>query len=216
MWSTCSSLASQAGNRLISGWPLPLVESQVLSEEERNGLISWANEKELWRPSARHGSGDRAGQAIEGYPWTALLTSPHPTATALRQWVAKTFQAPLEHVEAVRLIRYRPGESAPQARSDARPEDDQSLWLSGQRLLTVMLQLNDSAGSTLFPELLEGQGLYAQVPGGNALVWPTVDAKGKPTTLAQRQALPAETERYVAVTWLRVGPAPGELGGAPA
>ena len=215
VWSTCSSLASLAGNRLICGYPLPLVESQVLTEEQRLELISWANEKDLWRPSARYGSGEREGEAIEGYPSTALLTSPHPTATALRRWVAKTFQAPLEHVEAVRLIRYRPGECAKEARSDARPEDDQSLWLSGQRLLTVLLELNDSS-AMLFPELLEGQGLHAQVAAGSALLWPTVDVEGKPTTLARRQALCASSERYVAVTWLRVGPAPGEPGGAPA
>lgn len=123
-------------------------------------------------------------------------------------------------METVRLIRYRPGEAPKTARSDLRPAEDSSLWLSGQRLVTVMLQLNDisahDGGETLFPNLQEGEGMKIGLQAGSALIWPTVDRDGSPTDLTQRMALPTEGTKYVALTWLRVGPAPGETGGAPA
>ena len=58
--------------------------------------------------------------------------------------------------------RYRQGEGALAAHADARPEHDTSLWLSGQRLATVMLQLgalpDGAGGDLLFPLLEEGRG----------------------------------------------------------
>eukprot|EP00438_Fugacium_kawagutii_P005704 Skav227834 [mRNA] locus=scaffold948:455653:459617:+ [translate_table: standard] len=228
VWTTCSSLEAKPSSQLVSGWPLPIVEVEKLLLEEEQSLVDLANDNDLWRPSARKGgTGDDAGRPVEGFPWTALLASPshrsNPTAEALRQWVATSFQAPLAHVEAVRLIRYRPGEAPKTPRSDLRPAEDSSLWLSGQRLVTVMLQLNDigahDGGETFFPNLQEGEGSEGMKIGlqaGSALVWPTVGRDGSPTDLTQRMALPTEGTKYVALTWLRVGPAPGETGGAPA
>ena len=226
IWSTCSTLASSPGNRIISGWPLPIVEVQNVLPDMQS-LINLANSNDLWRPSARRGGiGEDAGKPMEGFPWTALLSSPShrsdPSALAFRQWVANSFQAPLAHVEAVRLIRYRQGEAPKMARSDARAATDNSLWLSGQRLVTVMLQLNEislqDGGETFFPNLQEGEGMKIPAVGGSALLWPTVDRNGNPTDLTDRMALPLSTDtvKYVALTWLRVGPAPGEEGGAPA
>lgn len=226
IWSTCSTLASSPGNRIISGWPLPIVEVQNVLPDMQS-LINLANFNDLWRPSARRGgTGEDAGKPMEGFPWTALLSSPShrsdPSALAFRQWVANSFQAPLAHVEAVRLIRYRQGEAPKMARSDARAATDNSLWLSGQRLVTVMLQLNEislqDGGETFFPNLQEGEGMKISAVGGSALLWPTVDRNGNPTDLTDRMALPLSTDtvKYVALTWLRVGPAPGEEGGAPA
>ncbi|CAK9036594.1 unnamed protein product, partial [Durusdinium trenchii] len=235
IWNTCSTLASSSDSRtrnarLRAGWPLPIVEvSSILTSEQLESLITLANTQDLWRPSARRGADHpEAGQALPGVPWTALLSAPErrtaPAAEAMRRWVAEAFGAPKEHVEAVRLIRYRQGEAASVARSDARPPEDTSLWLSGQRLAVVMLQLNQpnavpGDGLTDFPNLEEGRGLQLSLTRGSALIWPTVNQDGTPTELAQRRALPLKTPgqvKYLALTWLRVGPAPGESGGAPA
>ncbi|CAE7547687.1 unnamed protein product [Symbiodinium sp. CCMP2592] len=193
-------------NKLVAGWPLPIVEaSGVLSELQMTSLVDLADENDLWRPSARRG-----GAALEGSPWTALLSSPehrdHPTARALRQWTAELFKAPMENVEAVRLIRYRQGEGALAAHADARPDGDTSLWLSGQRLATVMLQLgalpDGAGGDLLFPLLEEGGGKQVALQPGSALVWPTIDRDGHPEKRAARQALPLQLDatKYVAMT----------------
>ncbi|CAE7664980.1 unnamed protein product [Symbiodinium microadriaticum] len=205
VWSTCSSVASETKNKLVAGWPLPIVEATgVLSELQMTSLVGLADENDLWRPSARRG-----GAALEGSPWTALLSSPehrdHPTARALRQWTAELFKAPMENVEAVRLIRYRQGEGALAAHADARPEHDTSLWLSGQRLATVMLQLgalpDGAGGDLLFPLLEEGRGKQVALQPGSALVWPTTDRDGQPDKRAARKALPLQTAatKYVAM-----------------
>ncbi|CAE7238876.1 unnamed protein product, partial [Symbiodinium necroappetens] len=111
----------------------------------------------------------------------------------------------MENVEAVRLIRYRQGEGALAAHADARPEHDTSLWLSGQRLATVMLQLgalpDGAGGDLLFPLLEEGRGKQVALQPGSALVWPTTDRDGQPDKRAARKALPLQTAatKYVAM-----------------
>ncbi|CAE8644075.1 unnamed protein product, partial [Polarella glacialis] len=95
----------------------------------------------------------------------------------------------------------------------------------GQRIAAVMLQLTDlrpgSGGETVFPRLsAPGQGGLTVLPGraGTAIVWPTVDASGVPTQTAARTARPLleDEVKYVAMTWVRTGAAPGEPGGPPA
>lgn len=217
-WSSCSQLAALESGRLLAGFPLPVITvDQAVAPDVTASLVTLANDKNLWRPSARQGvSSGNQGDAVGGRPWTALLASPdlqtHPAVVALRQWTAMAFTVSLQQVEDVRLVRYRQGEVPAGEHPDARPPSDPSLWLRGQRMAAVMFSLNDlpagSGGETHFSRVgFEGEG-GLKVPAlsaGSALVWPTVRADGFPEEKAARCALPVLSDdvKYVAMTWVR-------------
>lgn len=144
---------------------------------------------------------------------------------AVRLWVADVLDVPCEHVEAVRLIRYRDGDVSGAAHADARPEEDPSLWLSGQRTAAVLIHLDEPqqgiGGEVVFPHLSARSGdgaLRISPEAGTAIIWPTVDYNGIPEKRVARQVLPlssAGAVKHVAITWVRSSPAPGQPGGMP-
>lgn len=231
VWGVFNELVAQPGVTTLCTYPVPLIQlKEALSPEVTEGLLRLADKESLWQPSARQGPGSPdPGAAVAGRPWSSLLSKPMHKEQfpvfAARSWVAEVFDIPVEFVEAIRLIRYRAGEAPSGVAADARPPSDASLWLSGQRVAAVMIQLRDipdgAGGEIVFPQLgFAGEGGIRVPPAaaGSVLVWPTVDIAGKPESATARTALPVTKEgvvKYVAMTWIRLGPAPGEEGGAP-
>lgn len=231
-WASISRLASSVpGALMLSMDPAPVVSvPKAVEPTVATELLRLAEVDRLWRPSARKaGSLAGAGEAIAGRPWSALLDRQehkfNPSVNALRLQVADMLDVPCEHVEAVRLIRYRDGDASGPAHADSRPEDDPSLWLSGQRTVAVLIHLDEpehgTGGEVVFPHLSSGSGdgaLHVAPQAGTAIVWPTVDFNGVPETRVARQALPllgAGAVKHIAITWVRSGPAPGQPGGMP-
>jgi len=231
-WGAISRLAaSVSGAHLLSIDPAPLVSvPKAVEPTIAAELLHLAETGRLWRPSARKaGSLAGAGEAIAGRPWSALLDRQehkfNPSVNVVRLWVADVLGVPCEHVETVRLVRYRDGDVSGSAHADARPEEDPSLWLSGQRIAAVLIHLDEpeqaTGGEVVFPHLStrSGEGALCISPeAGTAIVWPTVDFNGIPEKRVARQALALSgvgAVKHVAITWVRSGPAPGQPGGMP-
>lgn len=226
-WGAISKLAEVPGAHLLSIDPAPLVSvPKAVEPRIATELLRLAETGRLWRPSARKAG---TGEAIAGRPWSALLDRQeykfNPSVNVVRLWVADALDVPCEHVEAVRLVRYRDGDVSGSAHADARPGADPSLWLSGQRIAAVLIHLDEpehaTGGEVVFPHLSSrgGEGALRVSPeAGTAIVWPTVDFNGVPETRVARQALPLNgvgAVKHVAITWVRGGPAPGQPGGMP-
>jgi len=214
-----SRLAFGPGGSQLHAEPTPVVSVEgALPPALAAGLLRLADEGGLWRPSARRGT-----EALPGRPWSAPLDRLEhrfsPTVNAVRLWVADSLGVPCEHVEALRLLRYREGEASESPHMDTRPPGDASLWLSGQRAAAVLVHLGDlpegAGGEVEFPEL---EGLRIRPRAGVALVWPTTDYDGRPEPRMARRALPVLGHglvRYAVATWVRSRPAPGQNGGVP-
>lgn len=215
-WSAVARLIAIPGAVMLRGEPLPMVlVPKVISTDDAEALIALAEKDQLWRPSARKaGGGSDAGTPVQGRPWSALLESPHhllhPVVRFLRLWVADAFDVPLEHVEALRLVRYREGEQSGPPHADARPPGDGSLWLHGQRTAAVLIHLRGlpvaAGGDTVFERL---DDLRVPPVSGTALVWPLVNVSGFPEPRAARAAGPVlgkEAIKYTVVTWVRSQP----------
>jgi len=222
-WAALARLGDDEHAETLSIHPVPIVAwPEAVSPEHAAQLLRLADKDNLWKPSVRS-----AGTPVVGRPWSALLSRPehraHPAVEAVRRWVARMVDVPVERVENPRIVRYRPGERSGPAFADARPPGDASLWLSGQRTMTVLISLSDlimgAGGETIFPSL---DNLTLRPELGTALIWPTVTPEGKPEARAARAALPFvsvatedDATKYTLTTWVRSGPAPGEAG-APA
>lgn len=226
VWSACSNIAATGRGTQLSRWPVPVVSIEgALSQEQTTSLIKLADDHNIWLPSARAPS----GTPLDGFPWSALLSSERfkscPAVLAVRKFVADLFGVDMKNIEAVRILRYREGEASSGAHADARPLQDPSLWLSGQRLATVMIQLSDvqerEGGDVVFPKLGDAGDGGLRIPPpplGTALVWPTVNVEGLPDPRTARMQMPLtgkDSVQYKALTWIRSGPVAGEDGGPP-
>lgn len=234
VWTTLEGLSEESDDgvggtskkgKVLRSEPVPVIAVDgAIALEHAAALIRLADADGLWRPSVRKAPGtEDAGSAVMGRPWSALLDKSahrsHPAVVAVRSWVAAALDAPLEQVEALRVVRYCSGEGSGPPHTDARPPGDPSLWLSGQRTVAALFFLGSlpeaAGGEVIFDEL---GGLHIAPREGMALLWPTVNRTGFPERQVARSARPVLGEgvvKYTVSTWLRSRPAPGEIGGAP-
>ncbi|CAE7035791.1 unnamed protein product [Symbiodinium sp. CCMP2592] len=189
--------------------PVPIrLVPDVLVEEHGQELIRIADDAQLWSQSSRRAARDARGEDALRTSSSAVLSLPsmfgNPAVRAVRIWASKALQVPEDFVEALQLVRYRKGEQY-STHVDWGRQQDASLWLGGQRTATALIYLNNlpdgCGGETSFDRL----GVSVRPQAGAALVWPNVDAEGRPQDLVEHRALPllCDVPKYAVNVWIR-------------
>lgn len=196
--------------------PVVLVPGAV-SATDGTELVRLVEEGGLWRPSSRRGARSADGTNARRTSQSALLSAPahfqHPAVRAVRFWVASALSVPMQHVEALQMVRYNRGEEYG-LHVDWGLAQDASMWLGGQRTATALLYLNSlpegCGGETAFERL----GLQVAPSAGAALLWPNVDAHGAPQPLVEHRAMPVlcDATKYALNVWVRGRPLPSYAG----
>ncbi|CAE7206022.1 unnamed protein product [Symbiodinium sp. CCMP2456] len=200
--------------------PVPIrLVPDVLVDEQGQELIRIADDAQLWSQSSRRAARDAQGEDALRTSSSAILSSPsmfgNPAVQAVRSWASKALQVPEDFVEALQLVRYRKGEQY-STHVDWGRQQDASLWLGGQRTATALIYLNSlpdgCGGETSFERL----GVSVRPQAGAALVWPNVDAEGRPQNLVEHRALPllCDFPKYAVNVWIREKSLPAYVGRA--
>lgn len=204
-----------------SPFPVVWLPSWLPSDVSRT-LLDAADSGNLWEPSPLAAPSGRLPVRTSRSAVLAqsrgLSADVLKAAVTAQKGAADLFGLPVSHMEPPQLVCYSPGEFYAPHVDWGRPEDV-TLWLSGQRVATVLVYLNDltseCGGATYFSQL----GLQVFPERGAALVWPNVSALGEPLSETEHEAQPllakacsevGQTRRKVAMNlWARDRPAPG-------
>lgn len=143
---------------------------------------------------------------------TAALPPQDPLVASVTQRISAAFGLDQAFVEPPRLVRYsKVGDTFEPHVDWVVDATDSQLALLGQRVATALLYLDDLpegvGGETYFPRL----GLKVRPVAGAALLWPNVDAFGKPLEATQHAALPLTAEgvcKLAVNIWIRDRPLP--------
>lgn len=187
-----------------------------LSPEEASTLMAAANACDLWEasPLAEKGASapSRTSESAVLAAGRGLPRRAQHVAAVVSERAARCCGLPRTHLEPLQLVRYSAGQYyAPHV--DWGGPEDASLWLSGQRVATVLAYLNDlpygSGGATNFPRL----GVRVAPAQGAALIWPNVDGTGQPLDAVLHEAEPlvegTAVEKIALNIWIRDRPTPG-------
>jgi prolyl 4-hydroxylase len=129
------------------------------------------------------------------FPWVAE----NPAVHALNRRIAVASATRAEQGEPLQVLRYAPGQ-------EYRPHIDAVPGLANQRILTMLVWLNDDyeGGETRFIET----GLTVKGRKGDALLFENVDAEGRPDTKMVHAGLPVTRGvKLLASRWIRANPA---------
>lgn len=135
-----------------------------------------------------------------------------PTAAEVRHRFASAIGLGEDHLEPLRLVRYSEVGQSFEPHVDWIPdESDDQLAAIGQRVATGLLYLTSLpegvGGETTFPEL----DLTFVPRAGSLLLWPNVDAEGRPLPETVHEARPLRSEGVLKVAaniWVRDRPLP--------
>ena len=128
------------------------------------------------------------------FPWVAE----NPAVHALNRRIAAASATRAEQGEPLQVLRYAPGQ-------EYRPHIDAVPGLANQRILTMLVWLNDDyeGGETRFIET----GLTVKGRKGDALLFENVDAEGRPDTKMVHAGLPVTAGvKLLASRWIRANP----------
>jgi prolyl 4-hydroxylase len=128
------------------------------------------------------------------FPWVAE----NPAVHALNRRIAAASATRAEQGEPLQVLRYAPGQ-------EYRPHIDAVPGLANQRILTMLVWLNDDyeGGETRFIET----GLTVKGNKGDALLFENVDAEGRPDTRMVHAGLPVTAGvKLLASRWIRANP----------
>lgn len=112
--------------------------------------------------------------------------------------IAAASATSIDRVEPLAVLRYRPGD-------EYRPHLDTVPGLANQRAVTVLTYLNDDfdGGATVFSET----GLSIAPRTGDAIVFATLDAAGRPDPHARHAGAPVmRGTKYLCSRWIRSAP----------
>lgn len=158
--------------------PLQVLE-KFIDPEDSAGLIGLANANDLWEDAITYAR-DARGQPAARKAESAWLPQDHPLVVMVRKAAAQAFGLTPAHVEPVRLARYRYPDSKFAPHVDWAWEGEVDAATAGQRIGSAIVYLTDvpaeNNGTTVFPNL----GLEVKPQNGRAVVWPNVDATGRP------------------------------------
>lgn len=201
-----------AGAGLPVGDSVPILEVRsALTPYDAEQLIRMADEGALWRGSEELAGarpiGRRTSESAQLNQLRHVFTEP---VMRVRSWVAYALQVPDKHIEGLQLVRYSKGQRFAR-HMDWSPAGDPDLWISGQRVATVLMYLNTlpegCGGQTVFDEL----GVSVTPELGKAILWPNVDRQGMPEPLTAHEAMPVtcdEPTKYMMNVWIRERPQP--------
>ncbi|UAJ08627.1 2OG-Fe(II) oxygenase [Glacieibacterium megasporae] len=109
--------------------------------------------------------------------------------------IAAASNTGIDRVEPLAVLRYNPGD-------EYRPHLDTIPGLANQRAVTVLTYLNDSfdGGATVFSET----GLSVAPRTGDAIVFQTLDAAGRPDPMTRHAGAPVTRgTKYLCSRWIR-------------
>ncbi|CAJ1362151.1 unnamed protein product [Effrenium voratum] len=190
VWSQLQGASLQSAGWLLTDRPPVRLFEDFVSEEEVEAL----------RAAARY---DGFGRRDRGFVRGAA-------AGRLRRRMAQAFGVEESYLEPLRVVRYSRPEQGFERHVDWIVDaSDPQLELLGQRVATGLLFLDDLpkgvGGETDFPAL----GLAVTPMTGTALLWPNVDADGRPLPEMIHEGVPLkEREKVVVNVWVRDRPLP--------
>lgn len=124
------------------------------------------------------------------FPWVGE----NPTVHALNRRIAKASGTAPEQGETLQVLRYRAGQQY-------RPHTDAIPGLANQRVMTMLVYLNDDfeGGETDFPEL----GITIRPKQGEGLLFRNVDARGTPDPTLLHAGVPVRSgTKLLASRWI--------------
>ena len=184
----------------------PRIFDGILTAEECNAIIEVAAPK--LAPSSM--AGRRIGERIQTRArtssecWLASDEFPEGVQLRLLQIVATTTGKPVEHIETLRVVRYKIGEFY-RAHQDWFPQPQERFEEGGQRTHSAVLYLRkpEAGGETYFPVLK----LRVEPRAGRLLVWNNLDQDNNPSPEALHEATPPTAgTKWVLTTWVREHP----------
>lgn len=116
--------------------------------------------------------------------WTGFISqsgkpSTHPIVNRVLTQVSVLSGYPIEHLESINIVRYRPGEQYKAHFDSFEPDNVNIMGREGQRIMTFFVYLNDvpeeCGGATYFPNV----NLRVQPKVGSCTVWFNTDPTGK-------------------------------------
>ena len=128
------------------------------------------------------------------FPWVAE----NPAVHALNRRIAAASATQAEQGEPLQVLRYAPGQ-------EYRPHIDAIPGLANQRILTMLVWLNDDyeGGETRFMKL----DLTVTGRTGDAILFDNVDAEGRPNSQMEHAGLPVTRGvKLLASRWIRANP----------
>lgn len=125
------------------------------------------------------------------FPWVGE----NPAIHALNRRIAAASQTDVAQGEPLQILRYQPGQ-------EYRPHTDAIPGLENQRIMTMLVYLNDDfeGGETSFPEA----GLTIRPKRGEGLLFMNVDENGELDPSVLHAGLPVQSGvKFLASRWIR-------------
>lgn len=194
----------------ISDSPRIEVIRDLLSAEEAERIIDFAGPKMV--ASRVYGVGSRPSSEYRTSFGADLRIDEHPLAASIYQRVAAICDCPVDHIEALQVLRYDPGQFFVE-HFDFIPEDLEHYRYGGQRLKSLVTYLNDlppgeTGARTCFPHL----HLRVRCGRGMGLLWDNVDAEGnlEMRSLHAGEA-PVNATKFVMACFVRAHAVPAQV-----
>lgn len=176
----------------------PFVIQDVLTREQCDKIIEYSRSR---LDDSRIMSGKDTRVRNSKQCW---IPKNSPMVKGLFDWASGVFKIPVENAEDLQVVRYRPGEYFKEhhdACCDDNKDCQQFIDRSGQRILTILIYLNDqfTDGETYFPNL----GIKTKVKPGSAIIFfPTAKNTNQCHPKALHAGLPVSSgEKWVANLW---------------
>jgi prolyl 4-hydroxylase len=201
--SSLIALGREVGIRVVMQQPRVIVFDSLLSQEECQAVISEARD----RLQASRVVGEKFGEH-DLHPARVsdgmfFKRKESPLVTAIEERIAALIHWPLDHGEAIQVLRYGVG-----GKYDPhydyfrleRPATEEATKTAGNRVATLIMYLNTPkrGGGTLFPSV----GLEVKARQGDAVFFSY--ERPDPSTKTLHGGMPVlEGEKWIATKWLR-------------
>jgi prolyl 4-hydroxylase len=186
-----------------ASYTLPEIHENLVTPQEADYIITTA--KKSFTDSTTIGGFDSKVRKSK----TTWLYRQDPIIDAIIKRVCDKTGYPVENAEPMQVVEYEPGgfyKEHHDSCCDSDPNCNGFVSKSGQRVLTILIYLNDdfTGGSTSFPELK--QDIKPPKYGG-VIFRPLAKDSNKCHPLALHKGTPVKTGiKYVCNIWIREGP----------
>ena len=186
-----------------ANYTLPVVKNNVVTEYEADYIIKKASKS--FSESKIVSGLDTSIRKSE----TTWMYKSDPVVGPIIRRLCESLNVPLENAEPLQIVKYRPGGYYNEHHdSCCDPGCDSFIKDGGQRILTVLIYLNDSfeGGATKFPNL--DTEIKAPLYGG-IVFHPLAEDTNQCHPHALHAGMPIKSgTKYVCNLWIREGPYP--------